>query len=258
MAKKKGNIDSREWNRRAQEVLKEGKRVLQHNSIKIDLKLDEKDSNRFFQAKNFMTVMAGLLFEFVHEEIFPHIERQLQGKRNAEYGIQYARSAQKQGDRRYKNTGVWWNSDLSKGIKTLGEYMKKAKPTASAAEALVTVGEGIYGLKSNQFNNFGGRSEYESWFLAVEWGTGIAANVGEPWVRAEGRTKDKSGDGSWWFGKQSGSGNFSGTRVLGQKGFHMFWDENTRKPNEFWIKKINERLPVFLRRRLFEIRSRGY
>ena len=78
-------------------------------------------------------------------------------------------------------------------------------------------------------------------FKAVEFGTGVAENVGgAQWVRKDGPTKES--DGSWWLGptKQQGA------HFFGQKGFHFLYEERTRKPKEFYYKFIYEKFPEFV------------
>lgn len=89
-------------------------------------------------------------------------------------------------------------------------------------------------------------SEFNNWFLATEFGTGIAANVGGVQnVNFKGDTKDPSGDGSWWLGSVG-----TGAHVYGQKGFGLFYDLTTRKPRSFWIHAFRTDFPPFLHKRL--------
>jgi hypothetical protein len=87
-------------------------------------------------------------------------------------------------------------------------------------------------------------SDMNSLFLAVEFGTGIAANVGgSQWVRRGSQypAKDPSGDGSWWTGGKPGSG----TRVYGQKGFHFLYDAASRRPHPEYADYFRTEFPKF-------------
>lgn len=85
-------------------------------------------------------------------------------------------------------------------------------------------------------------SEFNSFFYAAEFGTGIAANVGGPqWVREIKKNNAQKGPvagppGSWWFGDQThGGGMWSG-----QRGLHFLFDKATREPLPIyrdWIAK---------------------
>lgn len=93
------------------------------------------------------------------------------------------------------------------------------------------------------------RQPYNSLFKAVEFGTGIAENVGgAKYVRKgggkgadSGRTKDPSGDGSWWLGPAAGEG----AHHAGQRGFHFLYDEQTRKPRQGYIDLVRREFPKF-------------
>lgn len=64
------------------------------------------------------------------------------------------------------------------------------------------------------------KATYNSLFLAVEFGTGVAKNVGDSaFVKKTGPTKDKAIPGAWWHPKV-GSGSLYG----GQRGFHFLYD----------------------------------
>jgi hypothetical protein len=68
------------------------------------------------------------------------------------------------------------------------------------------------------------QSHLNSFLFAVEFGTGIAENVGGPkWVRTAGNTKEPSG--VWWYGAKAGMGQ----PWEGQKGLHFLFDENKRE-----------------------------
>lgn len=85
-------------------------------------------------------------------------------------------------------------------------------------------------------------SEYTSLFLAIEYGTGVADNVGgEQFVRHEGNTAEP--DGSWWLGPQVGMG----LHFLGQRGFHFLYDEHSRMPREIYAERVKSKLAEYIR-----------
>jgi hypothetical protein len=75
-------------------------------------------------------------------------------------------------------------------------------------------------------------SQFDSFFYAAEFGTGIAENVGgAQWIREIKKNNAQNGPikgpaGSWWFGdEQHGGGMWSG-----QRGLHFLFDKATREP----------------------------
>lgn len=85
-------------------------------------------------------------------------------------------------------------------------------------------------------------SEFNSFFYAAEFGTGIAENVGgAQWIREIKKNNAQNGPvkgppGSWWFGDEKhGGGMWSG-----QRGLHFLFDKATREPLPIyrdWIAK---------------------
>jgi hypothetical protein len=102
-------------------------------------------------------------------------------------------------------------------------------------------------LRLSRYMNIPGgvtaHTRLNSLFYAVEYGTGIAANVGSSHVRLDGPTKDESGDGSWWLGPDVGRG----LHIYGQKGFHFLYDEQSRAPRDLYEKAIKAWFPDILR-----------
>lgn len=82
-------------------------------------------------------------------------------------------------------------------------------------------------------------SDFSSWFYTVEFGTGVAENVGgSQWVNHEGESKNA--DGSWMYGKAPG------LHIYGQKGFHFLFDEG-HAPDKYYISLVNTWLPERVR-----------
>jgi hypothetical protein len=137
---------------------------------------------------------------------------------------------------------------MRKGWSELWESLSKVtSPRRSGSE--ISVGMGPYQeVMRHRLSRYmpvsgstSARGEPNTLFKAVEFGTGIAENVGGPqWVRHEGETKED--DGSWWLGPSVGMG----AHFMGQKGFHFLYDERTRRPKEFYYKYIYEKFPEFV------------
>jgi hypothetical protein len=87
------------------------------------------------------------------------------------------------------------------------------------------------------------KSKYTSWFYTVEFGTGVAENVGANWVNTENKdlgTNPPGGqvDGSWL----TGYAPFP-LHIFGQKPFHFLHDEN-HAPQQYYVKFVDEKLPA--------------
>lgn len=81
-------------------------------------------------------------------------------------------------------------------------------------------------------------SPYHSLFMAVEYGTGVAENVGgSQWIKRSGSTKEA--DGSWWLGSDAGRG----IHFKGQRGIHFLDDARTRQPLPIYLKRLETALP---------------
>lgn len=80
-------------------------------------------------------------------------------------------------------------------------------------------------------------SQYGSFFLAAEFGTGSFASV----VRHSGKTKSDRGDGSWWFGNDRGNG-WAGALFQGQEGIHFLYGKDGRTPNPIYGETLRSTL----------------
>lgn len=86
-----------------------------------------------------------------------------------------------------------------------------------------------------------GRTRYNSFFYAAEYGTGIAENVGgDQWVNRDPETKED--DGRWYFTDALGRG----ARFRGQGGLHFLFESRSRQPRELYYDKMAELLPTYL------------
>jgi len=135
-------------------------------------------------------------------------------------------------------------------------------------------GEKVLGHKLNTYMPFYDASEkatkldLNSLFAAVEYGTGVAANVGGPqWVNREGPTKRwrerfdaaiRPEVGAWALGRiertQVAPGRWrsrrKGVLFRGQKGFHFLYDERTRKPRALYEERFKKEFPSYLQKAL--------
>lgn len=85
-----------------------------------------------------------------------------------------------------------------------------------------------------------------SLFLAVEYGTGIAANVGASWVNLQGPTKSPHFPGAWTLGRKPGQG----VLIEGQKGVHFLDDARSRMPLPIYMYRFQTAFPALLEARL--------
>jgi hypothetical protein len=93
-------------------------------------------------------------------------------------------------------------------------------------------------------------SPLNSLFLAVEYGTGIAENVGgAQWVRHSGSTKDKSGTGAWWW--WPGGKGVHGVEYVGQKGLHFLDDARSRQPLAIYAFRLQNAFPALVQESLY-------
>ena len=143
-------------------------------------------------------------------------------------------------------------SMTSAGWSALEARVKEFRPVRSGNEIGFQMGYRVMELRSKQFTQHGfGESKLDNWFFAVEFGTGVAENVGgAKWMRGPGDApvtvgKDskslKEKDGSWWFGARRGQG----AHMLGQKGAGIFWEHGSRRPRSLWRKLFTEEFPAF-------------
>ncbi len=219
-------------------------------SLEIETTVDTTRVNKL--AEEFQGKLVKVLEDFLTIEVMPYMNT-VAGMGGEEFSPQIAgrreiKGVEVQGGEREESVFVNF-IDVTQGFTDIARYMKALKVSKSAQGAIGTIGSGIYNLKSSDYG-LPSRSttQFNTWFLNVELGTGIAANVGGK-PRTAGRTKDPEGDGSWWLGPETGKG----LRFFGQKGFHMFWDEQTGRPVSFWNKLLLERFPAFMRKKLSNI-----
>lgn len=107
-------------------------------------------------------------------------------------------------------------------------------------------------LQLSTYLGGGGGSKYNNLFLATEYGTGVADNVGSAqWVRRTGPTKATAPyeEGSWWFSNKDAEDE-EGALFLGQKGVHFLYDARRRKPLALYQKLFREKLPEYIRNEL--------
>lgn len=148
------------------------------------------------------------------------------------------------GSRAESMVGEW-----ETGFGQLFAAMTKLSPAqTSGTSLLLQMGPGSDILKQKLGNysvasgELSAQSNFDSFFYAAEFGTGIAQNVGGPqWVREAKKNNAQDGPfkgppGSWWFGNTAtGGGLFSG-----QRGLHFLFDPATRQPLPIyrdWISK---------------------
>jgi hypothetical protein len=136
---------------------------------------------------------------------------------------------------------------MKSGFQKIIEVLKTvtSNVTSGSENTIITAGLGnrneLFGLKLSQYMpvKTKSKSDFNSLFKAVEYGTGIADNVGgENWVRYSStmpskdhsRSATEAGErGAWFFSAPGAEG--TGMRFTGQKGAHVFYDETTRDPN---------------------------
>ena len=244
-AKDLKGLSSAEWKKRVDSALDRA-RISSQGTIKYTYSGPPNGLKNF--ARAFDALLAEAVYEFFKTRIMPYIKGQFSNKSPSVYGIRYIRSDKSK--ELWGNTiGIMSPNRTRRGFTELErkatDFTVQNKPGRITAIA----GKGIYDLRTSQFHPAFAPSELDSWFLAVELGTGIGENVGDPWVRTEGPSKDPEGDGSWRPGRPSNL-NPTGPRFLGQKGFHIFWDENSRQPAPIWRKVFRQEFPAFLQKKM--------
>jgi hypothetical protein len=95
-------------------------------------------------------------------------------------------------------------------------------------------------------------SDFDSFFYAAEFGTGIGENVGgAQWIRHEvkGIQYEKVSYngvyGHWWFGNKIGK-HWYGGLFSGQRGLHFLYEPETRKPRPQFKQWITDNLQTEL------------
>lgn len=174
-------------------------------------------------------------------------------------------------DVEYTSLSVSSTGDMMQGFQVLRSALSKRR--VAGGKGVVHGGIGpraqVMRLKLSPYMPVGAAggagSKLNSLFYGVEFGTGIAANVGgaqnvrystsipykvhgpgslpgQPEQNTNPRTR-----GAWWFG---GSGSQDGYKVYGQKGFHFLYDARSRTPVKAHEDFIRRTLPAFFARRL--------
>lgn len=234
-------------------------RARQGTEIKLDLQTTNLQSLKTL-GQVLEIRLTGFVDEFVRQQVVPRITDQWteRSARGPEYGLQVEvpTGTGDDGETKTYKTEVWTgNGRMSRGHGDLLQRLTQTRgPQVSGSTISQRIGYNVMDLRSNEYSPIKhGFSSLNTWFLAVEWGTGIAENVGAPWVKQPGEppgghTKDP--DGSWWLGPRTGEG----LHIRGQKGFHVFWDTTDRaRPRGVWEKLFHEEFAAFLNKKLQEL-----
>lgn len=143
------------------------------------------------------------------------------------------------------NVAIEDRGNMQAGLTALRERLMKASgPRISGRQVRVGLGEGVGDMPLSKYTEFrpgqATRSPYNSFFWAVEMGTGEFARA--DYRRREGQFKES--DGSWWRGLRRGVGvHFRGT-----KGMHFLADRRSRMPKMYYYDFISRSLPRFAAR----------
>lgn len=167
--------------------------------------------------------------------------------------------------------------NMSRGFSALWNAIAAAPQVSKTSTGGVVAHIGnmnsIMGLKLTEYMGQQGwqttNSPLNSLFKAIEFGTGVAENVGAGFVRTEGDSKDRSGQypaGSWWFynpkdedaankylREKTGSSEI-GALFTGQKGFHFLTDAR-RQPREIYRKYFIDKFPLIIRKALRDLQN---
>lgn len=151
--------------------------------------------------------------------------------------------------------------DMAQGFSALWSAIR-ANPqyTMQGDDAVAGIGAGssILGLQLSDYSKLSGSGNIDrslnSLWLATEYGTGIAKNVGgDQWVRRDGPTKDPDGSGRWWLDGLRDARE--GALFEGQEGFHFLHDARTRQPLEMYEQMVRKLLPQYISNALGARRS---
>lgn len=142
---------------------------------------------------------------------------------------------------------------MDAGWATLWRDIRKRHTSIQGDKLTVSIGPGA-AINSHSLSNYmalPGRMGRESHsglnnlFLATEYGTGVAENVGgEEYVRREGESKDSRNDGSWWV--SHARADYKGVRMKGQEGFHFLYDARSRRPRSIYEHQFKTQFPRFI------------
>jgi hypothetical protein len=211
-----------------------------------------------FVKEEVLGVKGKLREEFKEREsegqkYFPHYLPKEDRSRSLPAGIRHPRGYSGKG----KNRGRLSNSERSvpmdRGFQALWNTINRQTYSMEGNDRVVNVGDGqaMSALPLNAYMGTSGKgrvnnSPYNKLWMAVEYGTGVASNVGgSQYVNHEGPTKLDSPAGAWFFENKQQDNN--GGLFTGQKGFHFLYDERTRKPKTLYEKYFRERFPAYIR-----------
>jgi hypothetical protein len=144
---------------------------------------------------------------------------------------------------------------MDRGFAALWDVLKQPVFQMRGSQAIVGIGarDPVMGLRLSEYMGTQGSpfqtvSPYNSLFMAIEYGTGVAKNVGsDGFVRRAGPTKLRNSKfaGAWFF-QDPEHPRGTGALFLGQRGFHFLYDARSRKPRSLYEKRVKERFPQYL------------
>jgi hypothetical protein len=151
--------------------------------------------------------------------------------------------------------GIWAGA-----FREMLDIMTHVNP-ARATEGGITVSMGsiqqLLGMRLSSYPvtlRQGRPSQYDSFFYAAEFGTGVGSNTGGR-VRFDGPTKAivHGQGGFWWYGTETSDGHKTGALFSGQAGTHFLFEPGSETPNprikEYIGQTIQEALVEFLKTR---------
>jgi len=146
--------------------------------------------------------------------------------------------------------------EFEKGLRELKAALTTYKVTRMGS-TIVHAGIGPYAkLAALNSSDYGpvptnaGVSVYNSFFFAVEFGTGISENLGGATPRSKSEllsARDKNEDfdlkppGAWVYGPLI---------FTGQQAMQLFYDQPSGRPQKFWEKLFREEFPKYVEQRV--------
>lgn len=210
-----------------------------------------KDVAERFLKEEMLPYLQAEFFKRANDTIhWPRVIQYREGMGPSKYGIRRGQHSSNRYQKYHPITGkrVWRIHNLAQGFVDLFEQITKKRVFVDERAVRVGIGpmRDVLRLRLNEYMpTFGGKgtnSEWNTLFYAVEYGTGVRENVGGgKWVRKEGPTKAASPPGSWWLGEPG-----EGAHFVGQKGFHLFYEEETRYRNRQLQDEIKRRWVRFV------------
>lgn len=232
--------------------------LTQKTGFNLEVRVDPQDveSTVNTMADGFAAAVQSVMREVVSEDILPYIEAQYFSKNFRDYSPIFVNS-------KGEEFNTYDMGNYERGFMDLGRELKKVEFNTTSSGSPKGIGFRLGGragqMSIESYTAFGdktGTTDRDSWFLAVELGTGIADNIPSGEVFTSGRTKADSPSGAWFFGPTRGGVN-TGPKFLGQRGFNIFWEDgNAYRPADFWLKVFNERIPMRLTKKLAPFRRR--